>query len=136
MRNMSFALTTRAVRQRDKTVTRRLGWKTAKAGDIVQPVVKGQGIPKGGKVEKLGAPIRFISVRRERVEDMQPSDVAREGFGLGYGNYGRNEFIRMFCQHNGCTRDSEITRIEFEYVDALRGDREAEALDAGSVVNE
>ena len=48
---MSFALTTEQVRNRTKTVTRRLGWATAKAGDIVQPIVKGQGLKKGERVD-------------------------------------------------------------------------------------
>lgn len=65
MRHMSFALTTEQVRARTKTVTRRVRWLFAKPGDIVQPVVKGQGLKKGETVEKIGAPIRFVSVRRE-----------------------------------------------------------------------
>ena len=57
MRNISFAKTTEQVRLQRKTVTRRVGWLFLKHGDLLQPIVKGQGIQKGGTVEKIGAPI-------------------------------------------------------------------------------
>ncbi len=115
MRLMSFALTTDQVRARTKTVTRRTGWKSAKPGDIVQPVVKGQGIPKGGTVEKIGGPIRFVAVDREPLGLIlgRPDDLAREGFPLITGV----EFVNMFCDHNGCEPDDVVTRIEFEYLE-------------------
>lgn len=115
MRNMSFALTTEQIRNRTKTVTRRVGWTFAKVGDVVQPVVKGQGIPKGGTVEKIGGPIRFISVRREPLGLIlgRPGDVQREGFSVT-----GVDFVNMFCDHNACEPDDEVTRIEFEYVEA------------------
>lgn len=113
MRNMSFFLTTEQVAQRTKTVTRRMAWKHAKPGDIVQPVVKGQGIPKGEKVQKIGGPIRFVKVTREPLGRIlgQPGDVEREGFDLS-----GVDFVNMFCDHNGCEPDDEVTRIEFEYL--------------------
>jgi hypothetical protein len=67
MRHISFFLTQRQVREQTKTVTRRLGWHWLSAGTLLQPVVKGQGIPRGGKVEKIGGPIRVVSVERERL---------------------------------------------------------------------
>lgn len=114
MRNMSFALTTEQVRNRTKTVTRRIGWQFAKAGDVVQPVVQGQGIPKGGKVEKIGGPIRFTDVRREPLSAITIEDVAREGFP------GQSDawFCEMFCEANGLATYPTVTRIEFEYVEA------------------
>jgi len=27
------------------------------------------------------------------------------------------EFVAMFCEHNGCAPDAEITVLEFEYLD-------------------
>ena len=57
MRNMSFMLTTEQIKNRTKTVTRRLGWRNAKPGDVVQPIVKGQGLQKGETVQKIGGPI-------------------------------------------------------------------------------
>lgn len=112
---MSFALTTDQVRNRTKTVTRRLGWVKAKAGDVVQPVVKGQGIPKGGTVERIGGPIRFVSVTREPLEHIlkRPLDVVLEGF----PRMSPAEFGEMFCKHTGCDPTDEITRIEFEYTE-------------------
>jgi hypothetical protein len=118
MRNMSFRLTTDQVRNQTKTVTRRVGWKGAKVGDIVQPVVKGQGLKKGEKVEKIGAPIRFVSVEREPLGRMlgREGEASREGFPM-MSSIG---FVNMFCEHNGCDPDDEITRIEFEYLEAIR----------------
>ena len=115
MRLMSFALTTEQVRNQTKTVTRRLGWKNAKPGDVVQPVVKSQGIPKGGKVERIGGPIRFVSVTRVRLGDISTIDVHREGF----PNLTQRQFVEMFKEHNGGLKDQVVTRIEFEYVEAI-----------------
>jgi hypothetical protein len=115
MRLMSFALTTNQVRRRQKTVTRRLGWKNAKPGDVVQPVVKGQGLKKGETVERIGGPIRFVRVDREPLGLIlgRTGDVAREGFPSMSGI----EFVNMFCDHNGCEPDDTVTRIEFEYLE-------------------
>lgn len=111
---MSFFLTTEQVRNRTKTVTRRLGWKNAKVGDVVQPVVKGQGLKKGETAEKIGGPIRFVNV--ERVPLAGPTltfmDVAAEGF----PELTPEQFGLMFCQHNDCDPDEAVTRIEFEYL--------------------
>lgn len=134
MRLMSFALTTAQVRARTKTVTRRTGWLSLKPGTLLQPVVKAQGIPKGGKVEKIGGPIRVVSVRREPLDRMLGgfgygmSDLAREGF---EGQLSLMEFVRMFCAthrvrdeavlgrvaYRALRPSDEVTRIEFEYVD-------------------
>jgi len=42
-RCMSFSMTTDAVRNRTKTVTRRLGWNFLKPGDLLWAVEKGWG---------------------------------------------------------------------------------------------
>jgi len=114
MRNISFALTTQQVRDRQKTVTRRLGWKNLQPGTLLQPVVKGMGLKKGETVEKIGGPIRVVSVRREPLGIIHSYDVEREGFVALTGS----EFVDMFCKHNGCRPMDEVTRIEFEYVNA------------------
>ena len=49
MRAMSFMLTTEQMRNRSKSVTRRLGWNTLKPGDRIIAAVKCQGLGKGGK---------------------------------------------------------------------------------------
>lgn len=115
MRLMSFALTTEQVRRREKTVTRRLGWKTLKPGTLVQPIEKGQGLKKGEHPTTIGGPIRVVKVEREALGCIlgRPDDVRREGFPSMTGV----EFVNMFCDHNGCEPDDVVTRIEFEYVD-------------------
>ena len=112
MRNISFALTTDQVRSRTKTVTRRLGWQQLQPGTLLQPVVKGMGLKKGERVEKIGGPIRVVRVDRVVLEDISTTDVYREGF----PTFTPRQFIRMFKQHNGCRRTALVTRIEFEYV--------------------
>lgn len=117
MRNMSFALTTEQVRDHTKTVTRRIGWQFLKRGDLVQPVVKAQGLKKGERVEKIGGPIRIERVNRELLEDMTTrydrpwEETAAEGF----PDLTAQEFIDMFERHNGIT--DLVTRIEFSYVE-------------------
>ncbi len=125
MRLMSFKLTTEQVHRREKTVTRRRGWWDIKKGDLIQPVLKSQGIPKGGTVEKIGGPIRVVSVRRERLRRLlaEPRygrlEVKREGF----GHMTRRAFVEFFASSHGIdfTDDAglatEVNRIEFEYVD-------------------
>lgn len=112
MRNMSFALTTAQVRNQSKVVTRRLGWTFLKPGDLIQPVVKGMGLKKGEHPEKIGGPIRVVSVRRERLSDITPIDVQREGFAMT-----QMSFVLMFCEHNGCEPADTVTRIEFAYTE-------------------
>jgi hypothetical protein len=115
MRNISFAMTTEQVRNQTKTVTRRMGWAFLKPGDILQPVVKGQGLKKGESPEPIGAPIRVVSVSRQQLRDITPQDVHREGF----PQMTREEFIRFFKKsHKGCFSDSWVQRIEFEYTEA------------------
>ena len=117
MRNISFAKTTEQVRLQRKTVTRRMGWKFLRFGVLLQPVVKGQGIPKGGTVEKIGAPIRVVSVRRQPLslllsdagDGYARNEIIREGFpGMDPG-----EFLDKYF--SGVPRGRYVTRIEFEY---------------------
>lgn len=116
MRNMSFALTTMQVQRQAKTVTRRLGWARAKAGQVVQPVEKGQGLKKGEHVRLIGHPVRFTSVRREPLRAMYDAAYGlREARSEGFPDMNGKQFVHMFCEHNGCTPDTVVTRIEFEY---------------------
>jgi hypothetical protein len=111
---MSFALTTPQVRAQTKTVTRRIGWTFARPGDLVQPIVKGQGLKKGQTVERIGHPIRVVSVRREPLHAITDDDVVREGF----PQLSAREFAGMFMDHNACLFDQLVTRIEFVYLPA------------------
>lgn len=136
-RNISFALTTDQIRDRSKTVTRRIGWKFLKRGDILNACVKCMGLKPGEKIERLGQ-IKVIDVRREPLDFMDTTGAAhpngdreflmndlvdypddygneeakKEGFPYMTGS----EFVTMFCEHMGGSPVQEVTRIEFEYL--------------------
>jgi hypothetical protein len=115
MRNMSFSLTTEAVRRREKTVTRRLGWKNLKPGTYLQAVEQAQGLKKGEHVVPI-CKIRVVSVTPERLGDilayfLPMYELRKEGF----PNTTLAEFITMFMDANHCTTDTMVNRIEFEY---------------------
>lgn len=120
MRHISFALTTEQVRNRSKTVTRRIGWKDLKPGTLLQPVEKAQGIPKGGTVKKIGGPIRVVDVRRERIDRLETEpaygydELRKEGFPLDLVS--PVEFSAWFQKTHPYQPDFMVTRIEFEYV--------------------
>lgn len=121
MRNISFALTTQQFRDRNKTVTRRIGWTRLKPGDLLMGVVKGMGLKPGEKVERLGA-IRVVSVRQEELQAMTRDrdygfrECVLEGFPAMAP--APDDFVRMFClSHKDCFPSSRVTRIEFEYMD-------------------
>jgi len=118
MRNISFSLTTRQVRERTKTVTRRMGWLNLKPGDRLQACEKCQGIPKGEHVVKL-AVIEVVTAEPDKLRTLTDlieygrSEVILEGF----PEMEPDEFVRFFCNsHKGCTPETIITRIEFKYV--------------------
>lgn len=123
MRNMSFALTTSQIRAGTKTVTRRMGWRNLRPGTLIQPVKKGMGLKPGEKIERLRAPIRVTSVVFEPLRKMTDDlgygfvECGREGFGEHDTYLTPTAFVQMFCEtHKGCTPDSIVTRIEFEYL--------------------
>lgn len=112
MRAISFMLTTQQIKDRTKDVTRRSGWLKLKAGERLRGVRKAMGLKKGERQELL-ATIEVVSVRRERLSEITPEDVIREGF----PDMTPAGFISMFCDsHHGVVPSSEITRIEFRYV--------------------
>ena len=111
MRNMSFALTTNQFKDHTKDVTRRLGWTFLAPGQLVQGVVKGMGLKKGEKVERLGI-IRIVTMRQEPLNAITQEDVIREGF----PQMTPSDFVAMFSQHNNVRPHEHITRIEFEYM--------------------
>jgi hypothetical protein len=122
---MSFSMTTDAVRNRTKTVTRRLGWSFIKPGDMLWAVEKGMGLKKGEKVKRL-ALIRVVSIRGERLDTLlkMPAEeadleVEREGFDIC-----PNDFVDFFTRANGCMESSLVNRIEFEYVGGVQTRRE------------
>lgn len=114
-RNMSFSMTTEAARNREKDITRRLGWANLKPGDVVQQVEKAMGLKKGDKVKKIHL-IRIVSNEPEMLIDMEnhgPDECRREGF----PDMTPRQFMDMFCEHNQVTTYSIVNRIVFEYLD-------------------
>jgi hypothetical protein len=125
---MSFSMTTEAVRNRTKTVTRRLGWDFLKPGDLLWAVEKGMGLKKGEKVKRLGL-IRVTACHRELLSALinpyyynrkgrrerwsAQADVVREGF----PDLTPQQFVEMFCRANRCYPGTLVNRIEFEYVE-------------------
>jgi hypothetical protein len=110
---MSVSLTEGQVRDRAKTVTRRTGWLMLKPGDRLTLVRKAMGLRKGETVIRV-AEVEVISVRRERLNAITAEDVAAEGF----RTWIPAEFIMFFCgTHKGCTPETEVTRIEWRYLD-------------------
>ncbi len=112
-RNMSFMLTTRQVKNKTKTVTRRLGWWFLKPGEIVNAVEKCQGLKKGEKIKRI-CQIKIKHVRRERLSDLTLEDIKKEGLpGMSRWN-----FVEMFVKANKCRGGIhvEVNRIEFEYI--------------------
>lgn len=124
MRRISFNMTVDAVLSRSKTITRRLGWLNLKPGERLLAVDRLRS--KDAKV--LGV-IEMVSVRREKLYDINADDVRREGFdptaNIAKPKRGRDldalrgrlGFINAFCDAMGCAPDAEVTRIEFRYID-------------------
>lgn len=121
-RNMSFSMTTQAILDETKTVTRRIGWWNLKPGDLLWACEKCIGLKKGEKVRRLKL-IRVVSVHQEALwefsawddgpwDDSCVKETTREGF-PGLTPRG---FIAMFCAANHCTDEILVNRIEFEYV--------------------
>ena len=109
---MSFFLTTKQVENETKDVTRRDGWWNLKPGEIIQAVIKCQGLKKGEKIDKI-CQIKDVSVKKETLRNITLKECAREGF----PNMTPGDFVKMFCDtHSGCGPDSVINRIEFKYI--------------------
>lgn len=136
--NISFAITTRQVRDRIKTETRRNGWKKLVAQcqhcqghgwlnppyqrphqcalckgtgkNILHGIEKGQGL-KPGEHPRLITCVNVVAVRREPLDWITADAVVREGFP------GQDPawFIRMYCDHNGGEPAQEVTVIQFTY---------------------
>jgi len=117
--NMSFCKTVEQARAMTKDVTRRERWKKLKVGDIVQQIVKGQGLKKGEKIEKIHRiyivrtewePLRDIILRPYRKPYIK-SEMEREGF----PDMTATEFVEMYCELNERDASAPVNRIEFVY---------------------
>jgi hypothetical protein len=108
---MSVALTTDQVRARQKTVTRRAGWKILRPGDLVTLCPKVRGRRAGEPLERI-VTVEVVSTSRERLDTITPQDVIAEGF----PDMTPAQFVSFFtATHRGLTPASEITRIEWRY---------------------
>ena len=123
MRNMSFMLTPQQIRSRDKWVTRRAGWWHLQPGDTIRAVEKAMGLRAGEKITPL-AILRVASVRAELLRAMIDDaeygvdECVKEGFGDDPLLHVPANFVEFFCEsHKGCSPDSVINRIEFEYIE-------------------
>lgn len=117
-RLMSVSLTEPQVRARAKTVTRRVGWLMLQPGDRLTLCRKVMGRRPGESLDRI-TDVEVISVRRERLDAITAADVAAEGF----PGWTPAEFVSFFCgSHKGCTPDSDITRIEWRYIEESSDD--------------
>jgi len=117
VRNISCALTPQQIRNRTKTVTRRLGWKHAKPGELLCICEKCMGRKPGEPLVRL-AIVRVIHVRREPLNLMSLAELYGdiEAIHEGFPDLSGYEFVKMFQQHMGCRDSDEVTRIEFRYL--------------------
>ena len=127
MRNISFFLTTEQIKNRTKTVTRRLGWwknlkngkPLLKYGDFLQACRKCQGLGKGGKIEKLCV-IRVVSVYQHKLDELVNWNIGQEEVNKeGFPHMTPQQFVDFFCEANKCKPDIHVTRIEFEYIEHI-----------------
>lgn len=121
-RLMSVTLTEQAVRDRRKTVTRRLGWKELEPGDRLTLCRKVMGRKRAdGSVEPLVrlAEVKVVDVRRERLCDITDDDIAREGVDHFGGQPTREDWIAWFCRQMRTTPETLVTRIEWRYLDEV-----------------
>lgn len=118
-RNMSFMLTKEQYRARTKTVTRRIGWDFLEPGEILNGCEKCQGLRKGEHIVVMGQH-RIISSQWEPLRRLidNPEYGQEEVVKEGFPEMTPLEFVAFFCSsHKGCTPDTAVNRIEFEYVD-------------------
>lgn len=118
MKNISFALTTLQVYAQCKTVTRRFGWWNLKPETYLQGVVKGMGLRKGEKVQKIHViyPTAVAPESLRKIVDF-PAYGEAEMIKEGFPNMTPAQFVEMICDtHKGKTPDSIINRIAFEYL--------------------
>ena len=125
-RLMSVAMTTDAVIERRKTVTRRKGWwidkngrRLLKPGDTLTLCRKVQGRKPGEPIERL-AEVEVVSVEREHLSnvthfpDYGVVEMEREGFpGMDPAWFIHDYFVEA----QGFDPDDLVTRIEWRYLD-------------------
>jgi hypothetical protein len=131
--NISFSATKKQFKAKKKHVTRRLGWLNLRPGRVLRGCEKCQGLKKGEHVVQMGN-IKVIEVNQEPLFDIVarpvrpniPHDILENYASVpvheveleGFPEF-KNDgfaFIEMFCTINNCDRNTEVTRILFDYV--------------------
>jgi hypothetical protein len=123
MRRMAFPDSASEVRERLQTVTRRPGWRFLKPNDLIQAIefVSNETGTGGGSIARELAVLRVRSVRVEPLSRLvtdatyAEDELPREGRPC----WSRDHFIATFLRRHRLSHVSvDVTRIEFEYVDA------------------
>lgn len=108
MKRWAFSKTISQMRDRSKTVTRRRHRNLTEPGTRILAIEKGMGLPKGAKHVPIGV-IEVVSSRWERLGDITPEDIEREGF----PGMSREDFFRLF---DGDPHEP-VVRVEFRHVE-------------------
>lgn len=125
-RLMSVAFTEQAVVERRKTVTRRKGWWTNKAGkrllvpgDTLTLCRKVMGRKAGEPLVRL-AEVEVFDVRRERLDDLWTGNTdygTREMVAEGFPGMNPTDFAtKFFTEAQAVFGDDEVTRVEWRYL--------------------
>ena len=112
MRNKSFFLTQEQYRNRTKTVTRRQCKRTPEVGERFMGIVKGQGLKKGEKVQKMHAST-YTAVDWIFIWQISKEDVIKEGF----PNWTPLQFINFYCKANRVQPGDVCCRQAFKHDD-------------------
>jgi len=124
-RLMSVSLTEDAVRDRRKTVTRRLGWMFLEPGDRLTLCRKVMG-RMGEPLVRL-AEVEVVSVRRVPLDPMPEVDIDLEGVDVSAWAMNDHEarcracrpiaWADWFARTMGVSIAAQVTRIEWRYLD-------------------
>ncbi|QLY33974.1 hypothetical protein H0264_18615 [Nocardia huaxiensis] len=110
---MSASLTEAQVRERSKTVIRRIGWRMVAVGDRLTLRRKVMGRKPGEPLIRI-TEAEIVAIDREPLDTISSEDLAAEGF----PQMTPCEFVKVFCNsHKGCRPDSTVTRIQWRYLD-------------------
>jgi hypothetical protein len=123
---MRFAVGFDRIKDRTKTVTRRIGIQYADLhpGDILRA------IPVGRVRDDAPALLKVLSVRHELLGDLVGTEYGDTEAALeGYPDKSGEQLYEIVCDVYGCRFDLNevVTRIEFEYLgDAVKTDSQQE----------
>ena len=107
-------MTVAQMRARSKWVTRRdvNTWQRLKVGDFVMAIEKGMGLKPGEKQVEL-YPIEIRDIRIEKLSDITPEDVVKEGF----PTWTTEQFLEFFLrERKKSSGELLVRRIQFREV--------------------